>query len=308
MKFHLTALGRETWNAQALSHWQGLVADDLVGRHLNCDDPSAADRIVFVDLHQHPDDPFMAKLRAHDLVKAFPAKCLVYDQRDRPVPTLPGVYVSAKAGRRHNPRIAGGPYPLLQTDVQPSDLEPDLLWSFAGARTHPVRDIVLSLRDEQSVVLDTSGLPMFSAELEDQEIVDSARRDYRILLGRSRFVLCPRGHGPSSFRLFETLSAGRVPVVISDRWEAPPRINWDICTIRVAERDVADIPRILAVRASEWEQLAESARAVWANNFAAGHLWDHIAQSMATLSVRRRVTPWWMDPTAGRLFAARFRI
>ena len=68
---------------------------------------------------------------------------------------------------------------------------------------------------------------------------DATSRDYEVrrrrfaeTMFRSKFVLCPRGHGTSSIRLFETLAAGRVPVVISDDWVAPKGPTWDACSVR----------------------------------------------------------------------------
>ena len=47
------------------------------------------------------------------------------------------------------------------------------------------------------------------------------RERFRSVMGRSRFVLCPRGKGTSSIRLYEALAYGCVPVIISDDWVAP---------------------------------------------------------------------------------------
>jgi hypothetical protein len=281
VRFFLASLAEEAWTEAALAEWEGLAATDEVGRHRLTDDPLSADRIVFVDLHQHPHDPFLKRLADHPLVRARPASVRVYDQRDRPVRTLSGVYVSGARLRAPDPTFRGGPYPRLHTAVGRSPEEPDLLWSFAGARTHPVRDSILRLRSDEAVTRDTSSVPMFSASADDRAAAEQARAEYRLLLSRSAFVLCPRGHGPSSYRLFETLAAGRVPVVVSDRWLPPPRIDWQSCSVRVAERDVAHIPRILDSLQPEWTRLSTAASQVWERHFAPPRMWDHLAQSLA---------------------------
>ena len=50
-------------------------------------------------------------------------------------------------------------------------------------------------------------------------------------------MICPRGWGSSSIRLFEVMEMGRVPVIISDAWvnEAP---KWADFSVRVSEADV----------------------------------------------------------------------
>lgn len=81
-------------------------------------------------------------------------------------------------------------------------------------------------------------------------------------------MLCPRGPGTSSFRLYEVMQLGLVPVILSDRWVAPAGIPWDDCCVWIAESRVAEIPSILqdledrasamGVRAREaWEQWCE---------------------------------------------------
>jgi len=60
----------------------------------------------------------------------------------------------------------------------------------------------------------------------------------------SKFVLCPRGWFPVTYRLFEVMELGRCPVIISDQWVPIQGIPWDECTIQVPEVDVGNIPEI----------------------------------------------------------------
>jgi hypothetical protein len=66
--------------------------------------------------------------------------------------------------------------------------------------------------------------------------------------------------------MFETLSAGRVPVIIADDWVAPTGPDWPSFTVRVAESDIAGIPRLLATmedRAASMGALARQAHEEW---------------------------------------------
>jgi hypothetical protein len=60
---------------------------------------------------------------------------------------------------------------------------------------------------------------------------------WRETIADSKFVLCPRGEGLSSIRLFETMSSGRVPVIIADDAKLPleDKINYDDLIVRVPE-------------------------------------------------------------------------
>src|SRR5262249_20919740 len=67
------------------------------------------------------------------------------------------------------------------------------------------------------------------------------------------FVLCPRGVAPSSYRIFETMKAGRVPVIIADEWVPPAGPDWTEFSVRVPEARLGDVPQIL-------ERLSDRAR------------------------------------------------
>lgn len=55
----------------------------------------------------------------------------------------------------------------------------------------------------------------------------------------SQFVLCPAGEGSP---LYETLAAGRVPVILADGWAPPPGPRWSDFALIWPERDVPSLP------------------------------------------------------------------
>jgi len=95
---------------------------------------------------------------------------------------------------------------------------------------------------------------------EKQEYVDD------ILL--SKFVLCPRGWSPVTYRLFEVMELGRCPVIISDDWVPVNRVPWQECSIVIKESDVAYCADILTQQESNAERLGRAAREVWESHFA----------------------------------------
>ena len=286
-----------------------LAAADSVGSHQWVEDPSHADAIMFVDLQQHADDPFLRGLRHHALVRAYREKVYVYDARDQPVFTFPGIYVAGTPRWARRRAMRGGPYPVLMNPLEPADRVPDLLYSFQGSRTHLVRDVVLALAHPRGYVEDTTAIDFFAwgGSVNDNE--QQARSRYAEIVARSKFVLCPRGHGPSTFRLYETLRGGRVPVVISDAWLAPPRIDWDRCAVHVAEADAGAIPRLLEAREDDWPGMVAAGREAVAEHFATSRLWDHFATSVAELHQRPRPArrAWWAQSAVLRIAARRAR-
>src|SRR5581483_4906878 len=233
MKVRVATCIDAPWSRQLRAEWEELASGDRLGVHELVSDPREADLILFVDAHQHPSDWAMRTLRGHELVQSYPEKSFVFDERDFPRDLLPGVYVAMPRrgfdARRHR---AFGYYRLL-ADTRPArEAQPDLLFSFQGRRAGRVRDEVLTLSHPRAIVEDTSGLDFFAPEpagLED------ARARYVEIVGRSKFVLCPRGAGTASIRMFEALAAGRVPVVISDGWVPPAGIDWAACAVTVRE-------------------------------------------------------------------------
>lgn len=60
------------------------------------------------------------------------------------------------------------------------------------------------------------------------------------------YVLCPRGSENYSFRFYEALRFGRVPVLIDTHTVLPEGIDWDRLAIRVPYRKLHDISEIIA--------------------------------------------------------------
>jgi hypothetical protein len=174
-------------------------------------------------------------------VRAVPeAMHLMFSEADWVFPILPGAYPSLSR-----------PYPwahswcfLHMVDNgdearQNCGKDPDLLFSFLGSvRTHPVRRQVKALDKSTTPCLDIEDAPgRFPGFHYSRSYID--------LIRRSKFILCPRGFGTSSIRIFEAMSHCRAPVVISDHWQPPPEIPWKEFCVFITESDVRNIPAIL---------------------------------------------------------------
>lgn len=99
-------------------------------------------------------------------------------------------------------------------------------------------------------------------------------REYAEAVANSKFVLCPRGFGVSSLRIFETMKAGRVPVIISDDWVPPDGPAWASFSMRVREKDIRALSEILErheISAGEWGTLARLNWEQWFSEEASFH-------------------------------------
>jgi len=100
---------------------------------------------------------------------------------------------------------------------------------------------------------------------------DPDRAGYLRSIRESHYVLCPRGVGRFSYRFYEALAAGRVPVLSSGHTVAPPALlahAYTMCT---------ESPDILA---ASWKRTRDAWPAVHARNRAA---WLELASPLGWL-------------------------
>ncbi|MEB3359624.1 MAG: exostosin family protein, partial [Synechococcales bacterium] len=104
----------------------------------------------------------------------------------------------------------------------------------------------------------------------DYNLLKQVRRDYVQNMVESDYVLCCRGLGNYSFRLYEALSCGRIPVLINTDCVLPYDfwIDYKDYCIWVEEREISDLPEIVAdfhARLSPQAFIAhqQNCRALW---------------------------------------------
>ena len=74
-----------------------------------------------------------------------------------------------------------------------------------------------------------------------------ARRDYYKNLSNNKFTLCIRGAGNFSYRFYETLMYGRIPIVLDTNTILPLSniIDWDKHIIFITDKDISNISDII---------------------------------------------------------------
>jgi hypothetical protein len=246
---------------------QSAAAADRFGIHTTTGDPEEAEIILFVGA-AHAD---LRDVRGHPFVRNFREKCFLFESGDRVIPFLPGVYACAEKGWFSPQRTRTGFY-LRVFENEAAVHEPQIaddayLFSFVGRVDNaPVRRRIADLRAPRGLVVDTSADAIPQTDAAAGANAERWQR-YAGVLRQSRFVLCPRGLGTSTWRLFEAMKGGRAPVILSDAWIPPDGPPWETFSIRVPERDVATIPELLAARESEAEAMGARARLEWQNWF-----------------------------------------
>ncbi len=136
------------------------------------------------------------------------------------------------------------PFPYYSMNSCEPDFNKDILYSFIGnRRTHKIRDLIFTIKHPSNTVVIDRGEPVL--HLQDAGLRIALIEEYKDVLSRSRFSLCPRGVYANSIRFYESLQAGAIPILISDAARLPDGFDWDRCIIHVKESEIHLIPNII---------------------------------------------------------------
>lgn len=270
-----------------------LAKQDSVQSHQLCESAAESDIILFVENAQF-DDYLYKRLREHHLVARYPKKVFIYNEVDKPWAVLPGLYPSMPARFFQKNRQVAFAYFETPNDYvkdiykNSAHVEREWLFSFVGAMSHRCRKAVMSLSEILPSIQDTSEFNVWHCSADTKAI---RGKHYADIMAASEYVLCPRGLGTSSFRLFEAMEAGRAPVIISNQWVEPEIVDWDFA-VRIPESKIKSIPSYLASIKDEARERGLAARVAWESVFAPDRIFNSAADSVARLSLQRdQITP-----------------
>lgn len=252
---------------------------DKYKQHQIVDAPEIADIILFIENSRYHYDPFFRKLKSHPIVKKYPNKVFMYNAHDVPWFILPGLYTCIPKNAFDGDKICASCYiesinPYIRCDFSET---PDYLFSFYGNPQSKPRKEIMKLHHKRAVII-TSDQKMYS----DQKPQD-LQIQYADLIANTKFILCPKGIGTSSIRLFETMQAGRVPVIISDDWVRPAGPTWEEFAIFIPEDKVHTIPAVLEREEINWAIKSRLARKAWEDYFAPDSLFNYSVNNILML-------------------------
>lgn len=270
MKIHLLS-AYSTEGETSVSKW--LTNRGSLGEHHLMSSPADADLILFAEVYAGLDPYFFDVLR-HPVYRAYGQKCVLYHISDvtqtlcRTIsPSIDKRHPNASTRRSFSylVRVHDNPY-LDEIPESQIFLERRRhLFSFVGdSKTHPVRQKLLALNHSGALLNAVTGSSATQMGLIEREPFQKA---YLQTIIDSEFVLCPRGLGPASMRLFEVMQLGRAPVIISDDWLPVSGIDWDEFALFVPEDEIGQIPRLLEQQKHRALEMGKRAREVWMENF-----------------------------------------
>jgi hypothetical protein len=144
------------------------------------------------------------------------------------------------------------------TDEQVHAKKPKFLFSFLGSQCNPIRQKILSLRSSaknNDVYVENVDKWFNHSSDEKSKYVDISLN--------SRFVLCPCGYAPFTYRICETMALGRVPVIIADKWIPFSFGDKVPYYLQIPEAHVDQIEPILREADAKAEEYGANARELW---------------------------------------------
>jgi len=267
------------------------------------DDGDEADLIFITDLRDRYDH--FRNIREHPLVQKYPDRCFTVGEDDKPARWLRGVQTSIKRSAFNFHRFHSGSYTLFHPDflnpyireaasrATPPERNKTLLFAFTGRACIPLRERLFQTTFYRSDILvrNTTG---FHAFTHDQGGRDAAAREYFETMLSCKFALCPRGLGTSSIRLFEAMSLGVAPIIVSDAWVPPLGPKWEEFALFVKEDALDRIEPLAVAHESEWAERGLKAREAYLNYFTTEGYVRYLVEAARDIQRRQLIPERWV--------------
>lgn len=285
MKLYFNLDSQEKWHRK---EWEALLEAAARSTEAACSlvsDRSSADHEI---LTREPGASLLGRMGP---LKARDVSTIVWDDSDQPLGRLSGLYCSLPRHIFDASRHRTFCYPITYNERVEEFLIEDAIedFNFTGGLTAPIRSKIVSIMQNQSAVTGTIQVqngPWFS--MFDRSGVPE-KMSYASAMRKSKYIVCPRGNGVGSVRLFEVLKAGRVPIIVSDKYVLPSYVDWSACALLIGEKSVSSIPEAIRQDLPNWETRARNARKVWEERFSPAALLGQLRIMVTELS--REATP-----------------
>lgn len=146
------------------------------------------------------------------------------------------------------------------------------LASFVGSMTHPIRNKMID------ACKNTTKIKLYVKNW-SPVVNDTEFNTFVKLTLNSKFCLAPRGYGQSSFRMYEAMQLGSIPVYISNTPYLPfsDELNYSEFSVILGENDLPNIVEILESYSDDKiHQMCEKMKFVWDNYFSLEGMYQQI--------------------------------
>ena len=263
--------------------WDSLITNikQEDGGHCVTDNRSAADVVIEEPTEWLGDyKTILTPLSSGDVNR------FVLDWGDRPTGRSSGFYCSLDKRLYDGKRHRTVHYPILFNEFVEEFSQADACYNFGfmGGITAGLRERIYTKlkpwekRDNSLMSIKSFNFTKLFDNTDKRMV--SMKFRYLDFLRNTKFILCPRGYGVGSCKLFEAMKGGRVPVIISDRYVLPEGPDWSACSVRIRENEIERIPSILESKLELWPRLARNARVVWETNFSDHNFFRYLMNNL----------------------------
>lgn len=156
------------------------------------------------------------------------------------------------------------------------DKKRDIFCSFIGANTHPVRNKLYEIfKDDKD----------FHIEMDKWNVSVNKEKEnlFKDITERSVFTLCPRGNGPTSYRMWEAMQLGSIPVYIYDNKWIPleDEIKWDDFSIFFSFEEIIYLKTYLMnIPQNKISEMVKNAKEVYEKYFTMDKVCENIIKKI----------------------------
>jgi hypothetical protein len=227
--------------------------------------PEHADVVIFGS-----DD--IAYVEHSPIFRSYASKSICVTESDIPTFRLPGLYAANMKSFITSSRVKTMSYFISERErgnpevrqLIGRQIDKRYLYSFMGGSNSWARKrLFRAVHSRKDTLIEpTDSYNHWTVDPDGAESRANQMRRYARVMAASKFTLCPRGCGLSSYRLFESMSLGIAPVIISDQWQPIEGIDWSFA-IFVPERRIVQIDQIVRSHEPEWEQRGQAGRDIY---------------------------------------------
>jgi hypothetical protein len=244
--------------------------------------------VKWVALFNHYRD-LIPKLE-QDIKKLDPTKkyFTVSQHDDAPYIQLPPKTVNFSAGGNIEDTI---PIPLICSPLNYTIKEKDIFCSFVGSVPQNIggfASLAYSLRMHMLEHLVNKNNYVLKPKHWSPDVNTERQNMFLDITARSKFTLCPRGYGATSFRLYEAMQLESVPVYIYYKQPFLPfkdEIDWSTFCILIDSENMSQIDNILTSITEETRiNMIVAAKKIYSKYFTLPAVCDNICRIINKLN------------------------
>lgn len=297
MKIFVERANPHVYSEGFMQQFINLANLDEHDRHQLVFDPKSADCILFIDAHYNLHVDYLSIVSEHTLTKKYPYKIFLYNEYDRPHLACRGLVVSMPKVLFSRARHRAVCYATNPMDQYSSEVLTTFRSKFCffagGCRYNPTRQrIVKHLSNSTVDIADTSDVSPWvtGAHAPSETQRTKSMNDYRRKLIEYQYCLCPRGMGASSFRLFEALAMGSVPVVLSDDFVQPDIVDWSEGVVAYPQSRPKSILSDQEKLFGQYQCRQQSISRMYRAHFSQSSRWNYFGSELESLMANNG--PW----------------